>query len=85
MKIKCEGIELSDAVSKVIKALPLKRMNPVLDCVKLTAKGDELTLLATDLELWIEKKIKAEVLIEGEIIVPGKILRNTAKRLKKKK
>ena len=61
MKIKCEGIELSDAVSKVIKALPLKRMNPVLDCVKLTAKGDELTLLATDLELWIEKKIKAEV------------------------
>lgn len=85
MKIKCEGIELSDAVSKVIKALPLKRMNPVLDCVKLTAKGDELTLLATDLELWIEKKIKAEVLIEGEIIVPGKIFAEYCKKIEEEK
>ena len=85
MKIKCEGIELSDAVSKVIKALPLKRMNQVFDCVKLSAKGDELTLLATDLELWIEKKIKAEVLIEGEIVVPGKIFAEYCKKIEEEK
>ena len=65
MKVICQGNELSDALQKVTKALPVKRSNPILDGVKLIAEGDTLTLLATDLELAIEKKINAEVLIEG--------------------
>jgi len=81
MKVICQGMELSDAVSKVAKALPLKKMNPILECIKLTAKDDTLTLLATDLELAIEKKIAAEVLIEGEIIVPGKIFTDYCKKI----
>ena len=81
MKIKCQGLELSETVSKVIKALPIKRVNPILDCVKITAKNDELILLATDLDLWIEKRIKANVLLEGEIVVPGKIFAEYCKKI----
>ena len=73
MKVICNGTELSEALSKVIKALPVKRINPILDGIKLKAKGDVLSLYASDLELSIEKTINAEVLIEGEIVVPGKI------------
>lgn len=82
MKIKCQGNELSDALSKVTKALPVKRSNPILDGVKLVAEGDILTLFATDLELAIEKKINAEVLIEGECVVPGKLFADYAQKIK---
>ncbi|MBD5092127.1 MAG: DNA polymerase III subunit beta [Clostridiales bacterium] len=81
MKVLCQGNELSDALSKVVKALPVKRNNPILDSVKLTAMGDTLTVFATDLELAIEKKINAQVLIEGEIVVPGKLFADYAKKI----
>ena len=83
MKLICQGNELSDALAKVVKALPIKRNNPILDGVKLTALGDTLTIFATDLELAIEKKINAQVLIEGEIVVPGKL--TTQRKSKKNK
>ena len=72
MKIICEGLDLSDAVIKVVKACSSKTTNPILECIKITAKNDGLTLLSTDGEIAIQKKIKAEVLEEGEIAVPGK-------------
>ena len=81
MKVRCQGAELSDALAKVTKALPVKRSNPILDGVKIKAEGDVLTLFATDLELAIEKKINAEVLLEGECVVPGKLFADYAKKI----
>lgn len=72
MKVICDGLALSDAVSKVIKAIPVKKNNSVLESIKFMAYKDTLTLLATDLELAIKKTIKAEVIIEGEILIPAK-------------
>ena len=72
MKFVCSSVDLIDAVLKVVKAVSSKSVNPILECIKLCAKGDYLTLSATDLEISIEKKINAEVMLEGEILVPGK-------------
>ena len=83
MKVICDGLDLSDAVLKVSKALPVKAANPALEGIKITAKGDSLTLLATDLELTIEKKIKADVLMEGETVVVGKYFVDFVKKLEK--
>lgn len=83
MKIICDGLDLSDAVLKVSKALSVKAANPVLEGIKITAKEDTLTLLATDMELTIEKKIKADVLMEGETVVVGKYFVDFVKKLKK--
>lgn len=81
MKVVCQGKELSDALSKVVKALPIKKNNPILEGVKLTAEGETLTLFATDLELAIEKKINAKVLIEGEVVVQGKLFADYARKI----
>ena len=81
MKIICEGLDLSDAVIKVVKACSSKTTNPILECIKITAKNDGLTLLSTDGEIAIQKKIKAEVLEEGEIAVPGKYFSDFIKKL----
>ncbi|MDY2851475.1 MAG: DNA polymerase III subunit beta [Candidatus Borkfalkiaceae bacterium] len=81
MKLLCEGLDLSNAIIKVIKAISAKTPNDILECIKLTAKGDYLTLLATDTEIAIEKTIRAEVLEEGETLVPGKLFNELVKKL----
>lgn len=72
MKFVCDGTDLSDALMKVTKACSAKTTNPILETVKLSAANDTLTLTATDGELAIRKKIRAEVLDEGAFCVPGK-------------
>lgn len=81
MKAYCEGLDLVEAVQKVIKAASNKTVNPILEGIKLTAEDDTLTLVATDSELAIEKKIKADVKVEGETVVPGKFFSEFVKKL----
>ncbi len=83
MKIVCEGVELSDAVGKVVKACSVRTTNPLLECIKITAENVGLILLATDGELSIQKKIKADVLEEGSVCVPGKYFAEFVKRLER--
>ena len=83
MKSVCEGVELSDAVGKVVKACSVRTTKPRLECIKITAENDGLILLATDGELSIQKKIKAEVLEEGSVCVPGKYFAEFIKRLER--
>lgn len=81
MKLVCEGIELSDAVLKVVKACAARTTVPVMECIKLSAKNDGVTLTATDGEISIQKKIKAEIYEEGEVCVPGKYFADFIKKL----
>lgn len=81
MKTVVKAIELSNAVAKVVKAISGKSQNPLLECIKLTCKGDNLTLLATDTEIAIEKTISAETFMEGETLVNGKIFADLVKKL----
>ena len=81
MKIVCEGIDLSDATLKVVKACSSKTTVPVLECIKISAKNDSITLAATDGEISIIKTIKAEVYEEGEFCVTGKVFADFIKKL----
>lgn len=72
MKFVCNGTVLSDAAFTVVKACAVKAVMPVLECIKIEAKNDVLTLTAYDGEISIEKKINVEVLDEGEVCVNGK-------------
>lgn len=81
MKLVCEGLDLSDAVLKVIKATAVRTTNPILEGIKLKAAEDTLTLSATDLDISIEKTIPADVKVEGEVVVPGKFFAEFVKKL----
>lgn len=83
MKFVCNGLDLCDAILKVSKAVGIKTTNPVLEGVRITAKEDTVSFFATDLELSIEKKIKADVRIEGEAVVPGKYFADFVRKLDK--
>lgn len=73
MKIIVNSLDLNEAVAKVAKALPNRDIAPVLECIRITAENDRLTLYATDKDLAIEKTIDANVIVGGGILVPGKI------------
>ena len=81
MLVNCQGLELSEALLRVSKAISNKVANPILEGIKITAEDDTLTLSATDTELSIVKKIKAEVKSEGETVVPGRFITEFVKKL----
>lgn len=72
MKFICDGTVLADAALTVSKACAVRTTTPILECIKLKAENDGLTLTAYDGEISIEKKILAEVMEEGELCVAGK-------------
>ncbi len=81
MKVVCEGINLSEAVLKVVKACAVRTTVPLLECIKLAARNDGLTLSATDGEISIQKTVKAEVYEEGDVCVPGRYFSDFIKKL----
>ncbi len=72
MRLLCKGIDLSDAVLKAVKACSNKTTKPILEGIKISAKNDNLSILATDEEISINTHIKADILEEGEVAVPGR-------------
>lgn len=62
MKMIVNGNDLSNAVMKVSKAISVKTTNPILEGIKLSVRGDNLTLTATDMEIGIEKLSLAKLL-----------------------
>lgn len=73
MKIIVNSLDLNEAISKVSKALPVRDIAPILECIKISASDDKLTLFATDKDLAIEKTIGANVVVGGATLVPGKV------------
>ncbi len=81
MKTIVKGSELSNAVLKVVKAVSTKTPNQILEGIKITCKGDNLILLATDMEIAIEKTIRSETFMEGEVVVLGRLFAEFVKKL----
>ena len=81
MKFIADGLTLSEAVTKVSKACAIRTTAPILEFIKLTATLEGVALLATDGELSIRKTIKADVLEEGEVCVPGKLFADFSSKL----
>ena len=74
MKIECMREELSLALSKAEKITSKNPTLPVLSCVYLEGKGQNLIISATNLDSAIEIEVPAKVLVPGEVTVPGNVL-----------
>jgi DNA polymerase-3 subunit beta len=77
MKVICNRGALLEALSVAGNVVSARTPKPVLQCVKLTAADDRLTIAATDLEVAIRYS-DAQVQIEepGETLLPGDKLRD---------
>lgn len=74
MNVTLARKEFHEALTIAARAVAAQTSLPVLKNVLLLAKGDTLTLTASDLELGIEVSIPARVETEGSLTVPAKLL-----------
>lgn len=83
MKIQFEREAMARAFQMVASVVPSRTSKPILQNVKLDAKEDGVTLMATDLELGIRSEV-SEVIIDtpGTVVLPvdrmGAVLRESS-------
>lgn len=77
MKVICNRGALLEALTVTGSVVASRTPKPALQCVKLAAEGNELTVSATDLEVAIRyRDNQVEVSEPGEVLVPADRLRD---------
>ncbi|MCL6477856.1 MAG: DNA polymerase III subunit beta [Peptococcaceae bacterium] len=81
MKITIARDALENAVYAAFRATNPKSPLVSLTGVLLSARGDSLTATGTDLEVTVSSTVHAEVIDEGDVLLPGRHLYELVKRL----
>jgi DNA polymerase-3 subunit beta len=82
MKVICNRGALLEAISVAGNVVATRTPKPVLQCLKLTAEGNALTIAATDLEVAIRyTDNQVQVDEPGEVLLPADKLRDIVREL----
>lgn len=82
MKVRCQQKDLAFALNLVNRAVIPNTTLPVLNNILIKAQGKHLYFFATNLEVAITYFIEAEILNEGAITIPSKLITNYIALLK---
>lgn len=74
MDIVVTKAELAGALGRVQGIVERKNTVPILSCVLFEARGSELSISATDLEIYLRSRHPAQVAKEGAVTAPAKKL-----------
>jgi len=80
MKFRCFQKDLSDAISKVQRAIPTRSTMQVLQGILVEAKENTVKLTGTDIDITIETRLAAEVIEEGSVVMPSQIFRDVIRK-----
>lgn len=81
LRITCVKDELAQALGVVSRALSTRTSVQILSGILLEARGGELRLAATDMELSLRASVPAQIEGDGAIVLPGKTLVDIARLL----
>jgi DNA polymerase-3 subunit beta len=81
MKFTCSQNKFMDVVSTVQKAVSGRTNMPILEGILIETKKDVLKLVATDLALGIETHMEANIIEEGSIVIPARLLSEILRKL----
>src|SRR5437868_10879248 len=81
LRITCTKDELAQALGVVSRALSTRTSVQILSGILLEARGGELRLAATDMELSLRASLSAQIEGDGSIVLPGKTLVDIARLL----
>lgn len=73
MKIICSKSKLLNGVSIALRAVSNKTTLPILECILIEAKNNEIKLTANDMELGIETIVEGTIEKEGKIAIEAKL------------
>ena len=74
MKIICNKTDFASAINIVSKAVAVKSTVTIMECILITAYGDEIKLAANNNELGIETILNGKIEEEGMIALESKFL-----------
>jgi DNA polymerase-3 subunit beta len=72
MEFKIGKSDLEKALNSVVRIIPPKSTYTVLQNIILEATDKQLSIEATDLDIFIKKVIPAEIKDTGKVLIPGK-------------
>lgn len=82
MHFVCPTEELAKAAEQVAPVTSEKTPLPILTNLLIEAKADSIRLVASDLEIWVERRLPALVKDTGSATVPGDLFLNVLKSLR---
>src|SRR6201995_1026475 len=81
LRITCTKDDLVQGLSLVGRAVSSRTAIQILSGILLEARGDELRLAATDMELSLRAAVPAQVEGDGAVVLPGRTLVDIARLL----
>ena len=72
MEFKIKRNVLAKTLGNIVKIIPPKSTYTILQNIIIEAKDSNLSIQATDLDIFIKKTIPAEIIEEGKVLIPGK-------------
>ncbi|MCX7878294.1 MAG: DNA polymerase III subunit beta [Ignavibacteria bacterium] len=84
MKLSVSSNDLLSAVSKVISVTPTRSTLPILGNLYFNLHGNELTIIGTDLEVYVEVKLTVNGQSNGQAALPAKRLESLLQNLQGK-
>jgi len=81
MRFRCTDTALIDGLQIVIKALPGRTPNQILEGVLIETDENGVVMTCSDERITIVTRIEAEVQEEGRGVVPGKLFNEVVRRL----
>ena len=81
MHFTCSASRLIEGLQTVVKALPSRTTNPILEGILVETAEDSLVLTCSDERLTIVTRIEAEIARHGRGVVPGRLFSEIVRRL----
>ncbi len=81
MKFTCSQKNFLEAILTVQRAVSARSSSPLLEGILIETQKDVLKLLGTNLDLGIESYIEANIIEEGSIVIPARLLSEIVRKL----
>jgi len=81
MKFSVKGNTLVDYLSKLSSVIPTRSPLPILDNILFDLQGNELKLLASDLEIFVRTNVEVDGKKDGRVAIPAKRLLDISRTL----
>lgn len=81
MKLSFTKSDLLNGINIVMKAVPSKTTMPILECILVDAKNNEIKLTANDMELAIETTVSGMILEPGRTAIDAKLFSEIVRKL----
>ena len=81
MKFTVKGDKLSECLANLNSIVPSRSTLPLLGSIFFELKGDDLILMASDLEIFIRTKLKVNGKADGKAAIPAKKLFDVSRTL----